>query len=145
MRPLTALLQCGQEPSDRRDGRFSATQRERKAGPIARVRIVSNIPYPLNEHVVLPPSESVCVPTERGTGVGSSPRPVDYCSTCVGVRTKNGAHAPTSCALYRATMNDPSSNAIHSSAWKWNSTNFALTAFSEVRDKIPTAPQPNAP
>src|ERR671912_3032925 len=27
MRPLTALLQCGQEPSGRRDGRFSATLR----------------------------------------------------------------------------------------------------------------------
>jgi hypothetical protein len=75
----------------------------------------------------------VCVPTERGPGVGSSPRPVDYCSTRVGIRTKNGAHAPTSCALYLATMNDQSSNAIHPSAWKWNSANFAITEFSEVR------------
>jgi hypothetical protein len=46
----------------------------------------------------------VCVPTERGLGVGSSPQPVDYCSTSVGIRAKNGAHAPTSCALYLATM-----------------------------------------
>jgi hypothetical protein len=46
----------------------------------------------------------VCVPTERWPGVGSSPRPVGYCSTRVGIRTKNGAHAPTRCALYLATM-----------------------------------------
>src|SRR5829696_8877921 len=47
------------------DGRFSATLRERKAGPIARVDIVSIIPCPLNEHVVLPPSESMCSDGER--------------------------------------------------------------------------------
>jgi hypothetical protein len=75
----------------------------------------------------------VCVPTERGPGVGSSPRPVGYCSTRVGIRTKNGAHDPTSCALYLATMNDQSSNAIHPSAWNRNSANFAFTEFSEVR------------
>ena len=62
--------------------------------------------------------QRVCVPTERVPGVGSSPRPVDYCSTRVGIRTKNGAYAPTSCTLYLATMNDQSSNAIHPGAWK---------------------------
>jgi hypothetical protein len=71
----------------------------------------------------------VCVPTERGPGVGSSPRPVGYWSSCVGIRTKNGAHAPTSGALYLATMNDPSSNAIHRSAWKGNSRKFAPSAY----------------
>jgi hypothetical protein len=51
----------------------------------------------------------------------------------VGIRTKNGAHAPTSGAPYLATMNDQSSNAIHPIAWKMNSANFAFWAFSEVR------------
>jgi hypothetical protein len=46
---LTALLQCSQEPSGRRNGRFSATTRERRAGPIARVAMVSVIPKPLKE------------------------------------------------------------------------------------------------
>jgi dihydrofolate reductase len=84
------------------------------------------MPYLHNEHVVFPPSESVCVPTERGPGVGSSPRPVGYRSTRVGIRTKNGT-------LYPATINDPSSNAIHLSSWNRNSANFALKGFSEVR------------
>jgi hypothetical protein len=68
----------------------------------------------------------VCVPTEKGPVVGSSPRPVDYCSTRVGIRTKNGAHAPTSGAPYLATMNDQSSNAIHPIAWNRNSRKFAV-------------------
>ena len=67
-----------------------------------------------------------CVPTERGLGVGSSPRPVDYCSTRMGIRAKNGAHAPPSCALYLAAINDRSSNAIHPSAWNRNSAKFAV-------------------
>ena len=88
--------------------------------------IVSIIPYPLNEHVALPPSESMCSDGEMA-GVGSSPRPVDY-STGVGMRTKNGApHARTSCA-------------IHQSAWNRNSANFAGTEFSEVR--LPQHPPP---
>jgi hypothetical protein len=68
----------------------------------------------------------VCVPTEKGPVVGSSPRPVDYCSTRVGIRTKNGAHAPTSGTPYLATMNDQSSNAIHPIAWNRNSRKFAV-------------------
>ena len=75
----------------------------------------------------------VCVPTEKGPGVGSSPRPVDYCSTRVGIRTKNGAHAPTSGAPYLATMNDQSSNAIHPIAWNRNSANFGELRACEVR------------
>jgi hypothetical protein len=65
----------------------------------------------------------MCSEGERAGG-WVLPRPVDYCSTRVGIRTKNGAHAPTSGALYRATMNDQSSDAIHPSAWKWNSQKF---------------------
>src|SRR5918993_1685690 len=128
MRPLTALQQCGQEPSDRRDRRFSATQRERKAGPIARVRIVSNIPYPINEHVVLPPSESMSSEGEMAGGWVLPPA-VDYCSTRVGIR-KKGRTRLISCALYLAAMSDQSSNAIHSTSGKGYSRNFAFTEFS---------------
>jgi hypothetical protein len=71
----------------------------------------------------------VCVPTERGPGVGSSPRPVGYCSTRVGIRTKNGA-------LYLATMNDQSSNAIHPSAWKVHSPKL-ITVGSPLRPQRP--------
>ena len=81
------------------------------------MRIVSTIPYLHNEHVVLPRSESMCSDGESAGG-WVLPRPVDYCSTRVGIRTKNGAYAPTSCTLYLATMNDQSSNAIHPGAWK---------------------------
>jgi hypothetical protein len=66
--------------------------------------------YLHNEPVVLPPSESMCSDGERAGG-WVLPRPVGYCSTRVGIRTKNGT-------LYLATMNDQSSNAIHPSAWK---------------------------
>jgi hypothetical protein len=84
----------------------------------------------------------VCVPTEKGPGVGSSPRPVDYCSTRVGIRTKNGAHAPTSGAPYLATMNDQSSNAIHGSAWNRYSPKFAFTEFYDVRPTRPARTYP---
>ena len=80
---LTALLQRGQEPSDRKDGQFSATLRA-EGGTHRPCAHCINHRLPVQRARCSSTFWRGCVPTERGPGVGSSLRPGGYCSTLPG-------------------------------------------------------------